>query len=98
MQELGKAGAEHLLRTFVISEQEASAVAADYLDLIEAKGGDPRSFSSDTFNALLTKQLAQKYKWRDPGAKVAWESRQEDGVRGYSDFLSSRRSSPFKRW
>lgn len=98
MKNLVESGAEHIHRTFSVTEVEAAALAAEYVDLIGAKGGDIDSFSTESFNALLTKQLGSIYQWRDPGNRLAWEKRQQDGTNGYNDYLASRRPSPFKRW
>lgn len=98
MQNLIRSGAEHIHRTFSVTEVEAAALAAEYVDLIGAKGGDVDSFSTERFNALLTKQLNSVYQWRDPDNRIAWEKRQQEGISEYGDYLASRRPSPFKRW
>jgi hypothetical protein len=66
-------GAEHIHRTFVISKEEAARIAADYIGLIEGKGGDPANFSPQSFAHLLTKQLTRRLEWRDPAVRETWD-------------------------
>ena len=91
-------GASHIFRTFLVSEDEARNVAADYVDLIKTKGGDPTNFSSQEFTDLLTKELSRRYEWRNSTAKMVWEQEQRNAVDGYNSWIESRRPSPFKKW
>jgi hypothetical protein len=91
-------GAGHIFRTFLVSEEEARRIAVDYVDLIEAKGGDPTNFSAQQFTDLLTKELSRRYEWRIPAAKMTWEQEQRNAVDGYNSWIESRRPSPFKKW
>jgi hypothetical protein len=90
-------GASHINRTFVVSMDDAARIAASYIDLIEAKGGTPASFSPQRFADMLTKELARRYEWRDPIVKAKWEREQLSVSEGYNQWLESRRPSPFKK-
>jgi hypothetical protein len=91
-------GASHIARTFVVSEQEAVRIAADYAGLIDSKGGNLKAFPSQRFADLLTKELSERYEWRDSAAKEKWKGEQRNVSVGYNGWIESGRSSPFKNW
>jgi hypothetical protein len=95
---LRSSGAIFIFKTFVVSVEQANDLAAGYVDLIDAKGGDVNAFSVTSFNELITKQLQSKYQWKDLGAKAAWEKEKQDGVDGYNGYINAGKNPLFKKW
>jgi hypothetical protein len=96
--DLAGSGASHIVRTFVVSEEDARRIAADYVRLIGGNGGDVARFTPQRFADLLTKALCRKYSWRDPVEKATWERAQNSVAEGYNAWIEASRRSPFNSW
>lgn len=90
--------ASFIFETFRVSQLEAEELGANYVDLVEAHGGDPSNFDIEQLKPILLKRLGESYEWRDPAAKAKDASNQQGKVDAYREFIERRRTSPLKKW
>jgi len=88
--------AVHIFNTFKVSVKLANDHAEGIKGLISAKGGEPDKFSSSELKELVTKQLKDKYEWKNSTSKKEWEDKQRRKADSYNQFISSKRSKVFK--
>jgi hypothetical protein len=90
----GHSLASKIYSTFVLTEQEAKQHAGGFLDLIIAKGGNPKSFDILELESLFERHMGDSLEWRDKSLKAAAKELSESKIKAYNDQINAGK----KRW
>lgn len=90
--------ARFIFNSFAVSEGEANQLASEYVDLIQANGGDPSRFTFEQLRPLIIRRIVETHQWRDETQKQRAALEEEKKTKAYEQFIEKGRPSPFKKW